>query len=129
MPPHDHNPKGWTFAAFETYVEASINALKEATGIAMAASEKAITKAETADDKRFSLLNEFRATTNDQQKNFANKEQTEFRLNAIDKEVNELKISKGVDKGKGQGIWFVVAGIAWFITTAIAVFAIFLHRG
>jgi hypothetical protein len=127
--PSDNNPKGWTFASFETYVESAINALKEATGIAMAASEKAITKAETADDKRFSLLNEFRATTNDQQKNFANKEQTEFRLDALDEAINDLKISMSVDKGKGQGIWIVIVGIAWFVTTVIAVADIFLRRG
>ena len=52
----EHNPKGWTFASFETHVDSEIKALKEATGIAMTASEKAIDKAEKSDDKRFSLL-------------------------------------------------------------------------
>jgi hypothetical protein len=122
-----HNPKGWTFASFEVYVDHAIKSLKEATAIAMTASEKAIEKAEKSDDKRFSLLNEFRATTNDQQANFAQKDQTQFRLDAIDKELVSIKLSLQESRGKDRGVWLIVGAIAWAVTTGVAVFAV-IHR-
>lgn len=123
----EHNPKGWTFASFEAYVETSIKALKDATAIAMTASEKAIDKATASDDKRFGLLNEFRETTNDQQASFANKVQTEFRLNALDRELAAIRLELGEGRGRGRGVWLMVGAVAWFLTTGIALFAVARH--
>jgi hypothetical protein len=123
----NHNPKGWTFASFEAYVESSIRALKEATSIAMSASEKAIDKAEKADDKRFSLLNEFRATTNDQQAHFAGKESTNFRLDSLDAEITALKLSRSNSEGKGQGVWLMAVVIGQALLTIAGLAALFLH--
>lgn len=124
----EHNPKGWTFASFEVWVSDSIHALEKATAIAMTASEKAIDKAEKSDDKRFSLLNEFRATTNDQQDNFANKDQTEFRLKSLDAEINTMKLEQREKQGKGQGVWLLAAIICQGLLIAIALAALFMRH-
>jgi hypothetical protein len=121
------NPKGWTFSSFETYIASSIGALKEATSIAMAASEKAIEKAERADDKRFSLLNEFRATTNDQQAHFAGKDQTNFRLDSLDAEITALKLTRSSNEGRGQGVWLVAVVITQLLIIVVGVASLFMH--
>ena|SRR5580765_4848907 len=124
----EHNPKGWTFASFEVWVADSIHALEKATAIAMTASEKAIDKAEKSDDKRFSLLNEFRATTNDQQANFANKDQTEFRLKSIDTELTTLKLEMREARGKGQGVWLLALIIGQVLLILIGATAVLLRH-
>jgi anion-transporting ArsA/GET3 family ATPase len=102
MPTDDdkHNPDGWTFATLYKHVMEISNANKEATAIAMASSEKAILKAENATDKRLELLNELKGAMKDREVSFADKEQTDFRLTAIDKKLAE-------QGGKSQGIGLV----------------------
>lgn len=124
---NDNNPKGWTFATLEAFLEAQIKALKDATAIAMTASEKAIDKAEKSDDKRFTLLNEFRATTNDQQANFANKEQTEFRLGALDRQMASIEKALAQNSGKGQGVWLVAVIISQGLLILIGAAALLRH--
>jgi hypothetical protein len=52
-----HNPDGWTFSTLYTHVMEISKAAKEGVSAAMAASEKAVLKAETANEKRFDSVN------------------------------------------------------------------------
>lgn len=123
----EHNPKGWTFAAFETYVEDRFRSTKDATNIAMAASEKAILKAETAADKRFDSVNEFREAMKDQQSKFADKEQSDFRLGALDKRLGSIETLMAATSAKGQGVWLLAVIIGQGLLIVIAFAAYLKH--
>lgn len=83
------------FAASEKAVTTAMVAQEKAIGAAMSASEKAILKAEMAAEKRSESSNELRSAMIDQQKNFSDKSQTEFRLNAVETRMNENQIMLG----------------------------------
>ena len=120
MSADDHNSAGWTFDTLYLHVVTIAEAAKEGTAIAMASAEKAILKAETATEKRFDAVNEFRQMVQDQQATFANKEQTEFRLTSIDS-----KLAEG--SGRIQGSILLGGIAAWVITTGLALFALLRH--
>jgi anion-transporting ArsA/GET3 family ATPase len=109
-----HNPDGWTFATLYTHIMEISTASKEATTTAMAAAKEATLKAELASEKRLEGMNEFRSAMKDQQSTFADKEQTNFRLGAIDKKLAERD-------GKSQGIGFVAIVITQTILILIAI--------
>jgi hypothetical protein len=77
------------FIVSEKAVTTAMVAQEKAIGAAMSASEKAILKAEMAADKRQDASNEIRAAMVDQQKRFSDKDQTEFRLNAVESRITE----------------------------------------
>ena len=123
---------------FNTSKEAvtfALAATKEAISVAMIASEKAIVKAEAASEKRSEASNEIRAAMIDQQKNFADKSQTEFRLGTIEGRVQEnmVGISKRLENleaamsgmsGRTQGVGVSTGVIFQIVTMLIAVIAI-----
>ena len=55
----------WTILALKEHLEARISALKENVGTALIASDKAVSKAEVASERRFDGVNEFRQTLSD----------------------------------------------------------------
>lgn len=116
MPTDDdkHNPDGWTFATLYKHVMEISTASKEATTTAMAAAKEATLKAELASEKRLEGMNEFRSAMKDQQSTFADKEQTNFRLTAIDSKLAERD-------GKSQGIGIVAIIVTQSILVLIAI--------
>lgn len=79
--PEHCSPHGWTLDTLEKHLSQQIGALdkfcsaafaqsKERVDMALAASDKAITKAELTTDKRFEGVNEFRAALSDQANSF-----------------------------------------------------------
>lgn len=60
------SPHGWTLDTLEKYLTSRIDGLKENLGTAMLAADKAIEKAESATERRFDSVNEFRETLADQ---------------------------------------------------------------
>jgi anion-transporting ArsA/GET3 family ATPase len=123
----EHNPKGWTFSAFETYVDNRFVTSEEAVKTAMSAAEKATIKAETAADKRFDSVNEFREAMKDQQNKFADKDQSDFRLGALDKRLNQLENAQAATTAKGQGVWLIAVIVAQGLLIGIALAAFFKH--
>jgi hypothetical protein len=87
---------GWTLDTLETHLSAKLSSLektsdereernkerftaaKETIAVAMTAADKAIVKAETATEKRFDSVNEFRQTLSDQAAQFMPR--TEYRI-------------------------------------------------
>jgi len=95
------------FALSKQAVDAALQASEKAISAAMAAAEKAVTKAEVAAEKRFDSVNEFRAAMKDQTANFADRDQVDFRLTALEK---KLENYAGQLAAAGN-IWWVVTGI------------------
>jgi len=119
------NSNGWTFDTLYIHVMEISKAAKEGVNAAMASAEKAILKAETATEKRFDSVNEFRQAMRDQQENFANKSETNLRLEDLAKRLDRVTTGMELSSGRSSGI--VVASVlaGWAITTAVALVAIF----
>jgi hypothetical protein len=60
----------WTLGSLKEYIERRFNDQAKAIDAALAAAEKAVTKAEVATEKRFDSVNEFRKTLSDQAGSF-----------------------------------------------------------
>jgi hypothetical protein len=99
----------------------------QATQAALASSDRAVAKAESASEKRFDAVNEFRATLADQQRTLMPRSEYEVqhkalidKIDVMQKTINErlekIENFNLLDKGKGEGqsnSWaFIVGGIA-----------------
>lgn len=148
------SPHGWTLDTLEEFVSTKIKnvekyfadlrlldkesvatamtAAEKAIAAAMTASEKAILKAEAAAEKRSEASNEIRAAMIDQQKNFADKPQTEFRFGAWEQRLDETnkvltKRLDGIDLalsatfGKTQGFGMSAAIVVQIIATVASI--------
>ena len=86
--------------------------------LALTASEKAIGKAEAANEKRFDSVNEFRAQLADQAATFMRADVADARFAAVENKTDQQDTRLDLLHGKGAGIgqaWqvlIVVAGIA-----------------
>lgn len=87
-------------AASKEYLEAQISGLKEtliaqivsqkeAINAALVSADKAVLKAESASEKRFESVNEFRATLSDQQRDMATKSEVDLRFRAVEDKLSE----------------------------------------
>ena len=128
MSEDNHNPDGWTFATLYTHVMEISKAAKEGVSAAMAASEKAVLKAETANEKRFDSVNEFRQAMRDQQDSFANKSETNMRLDDFGKRLDRIGSAIETASGKTAGLMMAALGLGWAVSTVIALLAIFVQR-
>lgn len=160
----EQSPHGWTLDTLEEFLSNKVEALRgyfsdlrlldkesvttamiaaeKAIAAAMTASEKAILKAETAAEKRSEASNEIRAAMIDQQKNFADKVQTEFRFNSTEQRLEEYKnmLSKRLDGidlalstsgGKSQGLstsWSIFLGGATLLVAVIVAIELLMRH-
>jgi len=108
-----HNPDGWTFATLYKHVMMLSEASKEAINAAITAAQKAVDKAEAAQQLRNDAQNEWRAAMKDQQATFADKEQTERRL-------NNLEVLMASRAGERQGIGVSAGVVVQIIASAAA---------
>jgi hypothetical protein len=123
----DHNPDGWTLNTLYIHVMEISKSAKEGVS-AMASAEKAILKAETATEKRFDSVNEFRQAMRDQQETFASKSETNMRLEDLSKRLDRVTSGMEISSGKATGVTTIAIGLAWLVTTGIALLAIFLRH-
>ena len=103
---------GWTLETLKEHLDSRIQAVKENVTTAMAAADKAVTKAEIAAEKRFDSVNEFRNAMKDQQSTYADKQQVDFRLKAVE---GRLERIKGVSLGVS-----ISSSVAAAVITALA---------
>lgn len=100
-----------------------------ATQSALAAADRAVTKAETASEKRFDAVNEFRATLADQQRNLMPRGEVEILIRSLNEKIDALNLttitkqSKDIGQREGIGTVAVVAGI---ISVIIAILSRFI---
>jgi deoxyribodipyrimidine photolyase len=64
-------------------LDAAFKAAEQAVAVALANAEKAVAKAETASDKRFESVNEFRQTLSDQTASFPSRTEVNAQLDAV----------------------------------------------
>ena len=91
--------------------------------VIMASSEKAIAKAETASEKRFDSVNEFRATLADQQRTLMPRTEVEIIFKGLDERINSLYSCHMEEKNKGEGLqvgWGLAIGIVGIIAAIIS---------
>jgi CHASE3 domain sensor protein len=90
--------------------------LEKSLTVALAASEKAILKAESATERRFEAVNEFRSTLSDQATQFVTSAENDATILRISDRLEEL--ANRVNRAEGRGIglnagWvYLLAGIA-----------------
>jgi hypothetical protein len=112
--------------------EDRFTAMDEKTGLALTSSKEAVAKAETATEKRFDSVNEFRKTLADQASGFmprqeytsnhtALQEKMEAMKQGLDKEIASLRESRSQGEGKSSGF-----SASWGIAVSITVLAIAL---
>jgi hypothetical protein len=97
------------------------DAQEKAVAAALAAAEKAVTKAEIATEKRLEGLNELRQLANDQAANFMPKTESEIRLAALGKEIDDLRTSRDVGMGRQKGIELSMSTLIAVVTTVALV--------
>ncbi len=159
MPEEPCSPHGWTLDTLETHLSSRITGdrerlndkieavrdyattnfqqVKERTDMALAASEKAVTKAEVATEKRFDAVNEFRGAMDDQAKSMVPRAEylvhqaaVVERINNLAETVNTLS-ARLVGKTEGIGhVGTIIIGAAVAINTLVALAAlVMMMRG
>ncbi len=127
--------------ANEKFVMLNLSAQKESVAAAMAASEKAINKADSAIEKRLESVNEFRSQLKDQASTFITRNEVEQIVRGLEK-MNEGSAEKialifgridraeGTGKGLNAGWMFLVGGIGIIasISSVIAIFFTFFRH-
>jgi hypothetical protein len=105
-------------------VRTSMDAQAEKVALALAASDKAVTKAEIATEKRFESVNEFRAQLQDQTRTFVAREEANVLFKAMQDKLDLIQ-----DQMKSGQIWqgnitgrLAVGGIALTVVMAFVVF-------
>lgn len=97
--------------------EERFKAMDEKTGLALTSSEKAVAKAETATEKRFDAVNEFRGQLKDQAATLLQRTEAEAKFHAIEEKIESLK-SGGVAQSRWTAdkvVMLVIAAIGWIL--------------
>jgi hypothetical protein len=123
--------------------EERFKAMDEKTGLALTSSEKAVTKAETATEKRFDSVNEFRDTLRDQAALLMPRPETQALFKAYEEkienikttfqkslddhkgDINNLQQSRSEIGGKGKALAELMAGAALLIAVVALIFRAF----
>jgi tetrahydromethanopterin S-methyltransferase subunit G len=112
--------------SLKEHLESRINALEKQVLAAMDASEKAISKAELAAEKRFEGVNEFRNSLDDSNKLNARQTEVDHRFNSMNEKVErltkEMDSQRDVSRGRGDVWGWVGGGIIGLIVALLLVF-------
>lgn len=90
--------------------------------------QEAIGKAETASEKRFDAVNEFRSTLSDQAATLISRREVEAMLQTISTRVSDLgqQVDRNTGRDSGIGVgWSVLLGICSVLALFTAIFAVF----
>jgi len=133
---------GWTLDTLERYLSSKIDALdrycstnftqsKERVDMALAAADKAVTKAEIATEKRFDGVNEFRGAMADQSKAFMPRAEYEVQRAAVNDALGRLDgvtttlVERAAGKREGiSGIGAILIGGATIFSSLAAAAAV-----
>jgi len=114
---------GEMFAAGLDRLQIQIDAAKTATDMALNAAERAVAKAETASEKRFDSVNEFRQTLADQQINLMPRLEATALFKSLGDKVDLLTTSRDKFIGRDNGIsalWAALVGAAGIVLAVLA---------
>jgi hypothetical protein len=105
-------------------VNTAIKSVEQSAQAALAASEKATTKAEASSEKRFEGTNEWRATVQDLIKDTVSRTEVDAKMLAVDKEMSGIVSRIDRIEAKGLGIqtgWGILVTV---ITLAAIIFGV-----
>jgi len=136
---HHQHQSEQRIRALEMLLDAKLDTLRtrisleaEKSVIALAAPDKAITKAEVATEKRFESVNEFRQTLSDQTKTFVSKVEFEALRETSGTRITGLSSRLDKIEGKAVGLnagWiYLLGGLSAAATVVGIVVAIFLRK-
>ncbi len=117
--------------AIDIRFEQRFTSLSDSISAAMSASDRAITKAELAADKRYEALNELRGMANDTLARTMTRDECEQRFNAVTEKLDSMQARIDRREGGGAGLqqgWVVLVGLAALVAAAVSVFG-FLTSG
>ncbi len=107
-------------------ITAALMAQKEVVQAALMAADRAVAKAETASEKRFEGVNEFRATLSDQAANLMPRAEAEARMSAQAEKIEAMSSRLDRSEGKGVGMSAAIAFAAGGIGLVIGIAGIVL---
>lgn len=90
------------------------------TGLRFEAADKALLKVDTATEKRFDSVNEFRLQLKDQAATLISREEANTRLHALEEKIEDLK-KTGIQKNQ-----FDLRTVLTIISMVVAIAAVFL---
>ena len=85
---------------------------------------EAVLKAEAASEKRFDGVNEFRATLADQQRTLMPRAESELRMNAQDRQIDDMMVRLAAIQSRSRGFaggWGVAVGVIGLIGAVVAI--------
>jgi hypothetical protein len=111
-------------------LETRVHDFMRHTGENFETAEKAVTKAETAAEKRFESVNEFRSQLADQQATFATKTELDYRFKALEEKVatnsSSINVSRSDRLGLHTAMGYIVGAIG--LLSALAAIATFVLK-
>lgn len=100
-----------------------IRTAREETKTALAAADKAVAKAETASDKRFEGVNEFRAALSDSSRMLMPRAESEAMMKALSEKIEKIddRISSREERSQGRGdLWGWIVGAVGALLAVVA---------
>jgi hypothetical protein len=104
------------------YVDIRFAAQESAVQAALASAEKAVVKAESAAERRFDSVNEFRATLADQARLLMPRAEAESAMKSLTEKLDALqtRVNARDDRGRGMGdIWGYIVGAVGILALVI----------
>ena len=101
------------------------DAQEKAVVAALAAAKEAVTKAESAAEKRFDSVNEFRASLKDQQATFITRNEVDIRFKSLDDKItaNNQQITQLVARAEGAAqLWGAITVVIGLIVAGMMLF-------
>jgi crotonobetainyl-CoA:carnitine CoA-transferase CaiB-like acyl-CoA transferase len=112
------------FAAQKAATDAALTAADKFAAAAMQAAKEAVEKAETANEKRFESVNEFRAQLTDQANTFLPRSEGEQRLAALSEKLDLIQSVVTTAGGRATGLtagWGYLLGAVGLIGAVAAI--------
>src|SRR5688572_30595413 len=94
----------WTISTLKELFDRTIADRDVRVNLALSAAKEAVTKAEAADEKRFALLNEFRAQQGDEARKYATREAVDQRANDNARRIGVLETSIATLQGRALAL-------------------------
>jgi hypothetical protein len=104
------------------YVDIRFAAQESAVQAALASAEKAVVKAESAAERRFDSVNEFRATLADQARLLMPRAEAESAMKSLTEKLDalQMRVNARDDRGRGMGdIWGYIVGAVGILALVI----------
>lgn len=125
------NESGWTVDTLKEYIEALRDDDQKAVQAALQSTKEAILKAETATEKRFESVNEFRKTLSDQTSSFLPRPEYDANHKALEDKMQVLTDRANTSEGQTQGSQITKGNLYAAVGAVVAIlgFLVLLSNG